>query len=137
MRSEKTNEPSRTHLARQQDIISAAIKIINTKGYAAASIMAIAKEANTSKSTVLYHFADKEALIGAVIGSAYSDGAAYMKPRIDAATTMSGKLEAYIVSNIEYLALHTEQIAAVTQIMLNPPAVVYGSESVRLLEQLF
>jgi len=99
--------------------------------------MTIAKQAQTSKSTVLYHFASRDELIQAVIGSVYSDGAAYMKPRIDAVATMKDKLHAYIVSNIEYLALHTEQIAAVHQIVLNTPSADYGADSVQRLEQLF
>lgn len=134
MRSEKL---SRTQLARRTDIIEAAIRIINTSGYAAASILTIAKEAGTSKSTVLYHFETKEALLQAVVGSAYADGAAYMKPRIDAETSMAGKLHAYIVSNLEYLAQHSAQIAAVHQVMLNTPAVLYGGESEDRLTQLF
>ncbi len=134
MRSDKL---SRTQVARRKDIVEAAIHVINTRGYAEASIMAIAKQAGTSKSTILYHFANKDELIKAIVGSAYADGAAYMKPRIDAETSMSGKLHAYIVSNLEYLAQHTAQIASVHQIMLNTPTAEYGSESIDRLEQLF
>ncbi|HSX42747.1 MAG TPA: TetR/AcrR family transcriptional regulator [Candidatus Saccharimonadales bacterium] len=134
MRSDKL---SRTQVARRKDIVEAAIRVINTRGYTAASIMTIAKEAATSKSTVLYHFSSKEKLITAIVGSAYADGAAYMKPRIDAEVTMSGKLQAYIASNLEYLAQHTAQIAAVHQIMLNTPATAYGNESIDRLEKLF
>jgi len=136
MRSEST-KLTRTQQIRQQDLIAAAIRVINTKGYAATSIMAIAKEAQTSKSTVMYHFTSKEDLLAAVIGTVYADGAAYMKPRIDAATTMAAKLEAYIISNIEYLAQHADQIAAVHQIMLNSPLADYSGNAVELLELLF
>ena len=137
MRSEKATKLTRIQQIRRQDIIDAAARTINRDGYAAASIMTIAKAAGVSKGTIMYHFASKEELIAAIVGTVYADGAAYMKPRIDAAATMAGKLQAYITSNIEYLAYHAEQIAAVHQIMLNTPLVDYGGNAVDLLELLF
>lgn len=137
MRSKKEEKFTRIQQVRRQDIIEAAVKVINRDGYAAASIMTIAKQARVSKGTIMYHFASKEELIAAVVGTAYADGAAYMKPRIDAAVTMTEKLRAYITSNIEYLAQHTEQIAAVHQVILNTPQVDYSGNAVDLLELLF
>ena len=137
MRSEKEPKLTRIQQIRRQDIIDAAVKNINRGGYAAVSIMTIAKEAGVSKGTIMYHFASKEELIDAIVGATYAEGAAYMKPRIDAAETMSGKLQAYITSNIEYLARHADRIAAVHQVMLNTPSVDYGGNAVDLLELLF
>ncbi len=137
MRSDNKIQLTRIQQVRRQDIIDAAIRAINADGYAATSLTAIAKEAGVSKSTIMYHFSDKAELIAAIVGTVYADGAAYMKPRIDAVAHMSDKLEAYITSNIEYLAEHAEQIAAVHQIMLSTPAVNYGGNAVDLLELLF
>ena len=128
---------TRTQQIRQQDIIDAATKVVSQQGYSAASIAAIATEIGVSKGTIMYHFASKEELITAIVGKAYAEGAAYMKPRIDAASTMMAKLEAYITSNIEYLAQHAEQISAVHQIILNRPLVDYSGNAIELLERLF
>jgi len=135
----RSNYPAetRTQQVRRRDIIDAAVKVINTQGYASASIMAIATAAHASKGTVMYHFGSKEELISAVVRTAYGDGAAYMKPRIDAAASMAEKLRAYITSNLEYIASHAQQIAAVHQIMLNTPFVDYSGNAVDLLQQLF
>lgn len=137
MRSENDKKLTRIQQIRRQDIIDAAIKKINQDGYAATSIMTIAKEAGVSKGTIMYHFASREELIEAIVGTVYAEGAAYMKPRIDAVETMTDKLQAYITSNIEYLAQHADHIAAVHQVMLNTPSVNYSGNAVDLLELLF
>jgi len=137
MRSKKEALSTRIQQVRQRDIIDAAVNIINADGYAAASIMSIANEAKVSKGTVMYHFASKEELIAAIVETAYVEGAAYMKPRIDAAVTISDKLIAYITSNIEYLAQHAKHIAAVHQVILSTPSVDYSGNAVDLLELLF
>jgi len=136
VRSEN-NKLTRIQQIRRQDIIDAAIKVVNRDGYISASIMSIAKEAQVSKGTILYHFASKEALFSNIIHTAYAEGAAYMKPRIDAAQTMTEKLAAYITSNIEYLAQHTDQIAAVHQVMLGTAFDDFSGNAVDLLELLF
>jgi AcrR family transcriptional regulator len=137
MRSKKEAKPTRIQQVRRQDIVNAATKIINRDGYMATSIMAIAKEAGVSKGTIMYHFATKDELIDAIVRAAYTEGAAYMKPRIDAAKSMADKLKAYITSNIEYLAQHADQIAAVHQVMLSTPLIDYSGNAVDLLELLF
>lgn len=137
MRSKKEQPITRIQQVRRRDIVEAAIKVINTNGYAATSIQSIAKEANVSKGTILYHFTSKDELIASIVTTAYVEGAAFMKSRINAAVTMSDKLRAYISSNIEYLSQHTEQIAAVHQVVLNTPVADYGGNAVDLLELLF
>lgn len=128
---------TRTQQARRLQILEATIAVINTTGYASASIATIAKQAGASKSTVLYHFATKEQLIAAVIGSIYEDSARFMRPHIDAATTLPAKLDSYIMSNIRYIAQHTAQIAAVHKIVSEQPIPEHTDASVRLLQQLF
>lgn len=115
------NSPAvtRTQRARREDIISAAITVINQDGYASSSIDKIAKEAGTNKSTVLYHFGSKDALNKAIVGTLFEDGAAYMGTYIVAAHTYSDKLRAYITSNLQFISEHVEHIAAVHQIQKN------------------
>jgi len=137
MRLNNDSNLTRTQQVRRQDIIDAAIRVINAHGYAAASIQAVSQEANVSKGTVMYHFGSKEGLITAIVHNTFQEGAAYMKPRIDAATSMRDKLTAYITSNIAYIGQHVQQITAVHQVILNIPTAAYDDTSVYLLAQLF
>ncbi|GAA5010762.1 TetR/AcrR family transcriptional regulator [Acinetobacter puyangensis] len=53
--------------ARPQEIIEAAFRIFSVHGYAAATMMQIAKEAGVAKGTLFLYFPTKEALFRAVI----------------------------------------------------------------------
>lgn len=75
--------------------------------------------------------------MAAVVGSIYEDGAAYMKPRIDAATSTPEKLQVYIELNIEFIALHTAHIAAISVISAETAPHSYQDESARLLQHMF
>lgn len=108
---------TRTQRARRDDIVTAAITVINRDGYAAGSIDKIAREAKTSKSTVLYHFKTKDAIYAAVVSSLFADGAAYMAPFIVAAETPPDKLRAYLSSNLRFIADHATHISAVHRIV--------------------
>jgi AcrR family transcriptional regulator len=75
------------------------------EGYAAASIERIAKEAGTSKSTVLYHFKTKEAINRSVGQLLSENGAAYMTERIMAVDSSRERLQAhYLSSNLRFVA---------------------------------
>jgi AcrR family transcriptional regulator len=127
---------TRTQLARRDDIIAAAIRVINRDGYAAASIDRIAAEAGVHKSTVLYHFKYKQAINDAVIGTIFEDGAAYTGPLVVAARSYREKLRAYITSNLRYIAEHVEQITAIHQIIQNVGVGPGKNPAVAPLEQL-
>src|SRR5215470_6669436 len=94
---------TRTQRARREDIVAAAIGVIHRDGYAAASIERIAKEAATSKSTVLYHFKTKEAINAAVVRLLFDNGAAYMTERILAEESRRERLRAYLSSNLRFI----------------------------------
>lgn len=125
MRSD--HEETRTQRARRQDIVKAAITVLNQQGYAKCSVDLIAKAAGTTKSTVLYHFGSKEAIFEAVMGEAYEDGARYMVPYIAAASSMHDKLHAYIGSNLRYIASNREHISAIHQILVGAMPHMPGS----------
>jgi AcrR family transcriptional regulator len=75
------------------------------EGYAAASIERIAKEAGTSKSTVLYYFKSKEAINRSVGQLLSENGAAYMTERIMAVDSSRERLQAhYLSSNLRFVA---------------------------------
>lgn len=121
MRSESVPEPplTRTQRARREDIVAAAITVLDRDGYAAASIERIAKEAATSKSTVLYHFKTKEAINEAVVRLLYDNGGAYMTERIMAENSRPDMLRTYLSSNLRFIAENRAHVRAVNRIVQN------------------
>src|SRR5215467_12079979 len=115
MRSEARNGSrlTRTQRARRDDIVQAAIAVLDRDGFAAASIDRIAMEAGTSKGTVLYHFKTKEAMYESVVAALYEAGAAYMTERILAAPGFRPKLHAYLNSNLQFIADNAAHVRAV------------------------
>ncbi len=138
MKSVISHNPPLTRIqkARRDDIISAAITVINRDGYASSSIEKIASQAGTNKSTVLYHFKSKTALNEALVGTLFEDGAKYMGPFIVAAQSYRDKLKAYITSNLTFIAEHANHIAAVHQIQKYVAPSGGNDEPVNWLEQM-
>jgi TetR/AcrR family transcriptional regulator len=129
-------ELTRTQQARRDDIIAAAIAVIDRDGYAAASIDKIAKEAKTSKSTVLYHFKTKQAINNAVVSALFEHGAAYMTRQINEADSRRDKLHAYLTSNFRFIAEHAAHVRAVHRIQENASIQIDGDDAVAPLRQL-
>jgi AcrR family transcriptional regulator len=108
--------------ARREQIVRAAIDTIADLGYANASYAQIAKRAGLSSTGLIsYHFRSKDDLIEQVVAEVVAAGQAYQAPRVDAAGTARGKLRAYIESNIEFMATHPEDIAAVAYVLAALP----------------
>lgn len=103
--------------ARRAQIVAAAVETIAEVGYARASMARIASRAGISRGLISYHFAGKAELINQVFTTVYTDGATFMGPRIDAETTPTGRLRAYITSNLEYMRAHPERMVAVVEIL--------------------
>ena len=123
---------TRTQRARRDDIVRAAIVVLDRDGFGAASIDRIAAEAGTSKGTVLYHFKTKEALYESVVAALYEAGAAYMTERIMAAPGFLPKLHAYLTSNLQFIADNAAHVRAVhriiqgTGVQVEDPTAVSG-----------
>jgi AcrR family transcriptional regulator len=108
--------------SRRQEIVDAAIHTLATHGYAATSFARIMDAAGLSSTRMIsYHFADKAALMGAIVESAIRGAAAVMVPSMEAESTMRGKLAAYIHSNLMFLLEHREAARAVIEIISNAP----------------
>lgn len=65
---------------------------------------------------ISYHFAGKQDLIRQIVEDVYHTGAAFILERIKAQTTASGRLRAYLESNLEFLREHPTDLAALTEI---------------------
>lgn len=127
---------TRTQQARRADIIAAAIELLDREGVTAASTDQIARQARTSKSTVLYHFKTKDAIFEAVVADLYTRGAAYMSDELMARARQRDRLQAYLESNLRFIANHRSHVNAVLKIVQNTPIEVDGYRPVGPLRQL-
>jgi AcrR family transcriptional regulator len=106
-----------TNQARRAQIMQAAIDTIADIGYAKASFAKITERAGLSSPRLIsYHFANKDELIHEIVVHVFTAGAAYMAERMAAASTVSGKLRAYLEANLEFLRDHPADIATLTEI---------------------
>lgn len=111
--------PSFIEAARRTQLIECAGETIATVGYAQASLAQIAKRANISKSVITYYFGSKEELIEQVVEDMYAAATSFMGPQIAAERTAMTRLQAYLRSNIAYIAAHRMQMMAIIDIVLN------------------
>lgn len=105
--------------ARRKQFVDCTIDAIADLGLPRASLAEIARRAGVSKAAILYHFDSRDRLIDAVIDAVLDEGAEHMASRIQAAETPAGELRAYIESNIDYIASHPRQVAALVAITMN------------------
>jgi AcrR family transcriptional regulator len=128
--------PTRIQQVRRDDVVRAAVAVVDRDGYAAASIARIAEEAGTSKGTVLYHFSNRAAVDQAVVDGLFADGAAYMGERILAAGSVRDRLAAYVSSNLRFIGERAAHVRAVHAILANTRAAAGGGEAVGWLRDL-
>ena len=105
--------------ARRQQIIAAAIATVTAVGYGQASLARIADQAQISKSVISYHFANKDELLEQVVVQVVDDWAAFMRPFLEAETTATGRLAAYIRSRLAYMRDNHTRLIAVAEIIVN------------------
>jgi AcrR family transcriptional regulator len=108
--------------ARRTQIIAATIDLLATEGITGTSFGRIVKAAGLSSTRLIsYHFATKEALLQAVTTAVVTEATATMRPALDAQPTATGKLEAYIRSNLTFLAAYPKHAKAVVEIARATP----------------
>ncbi|MEW9548117.1 TetR/AcrR family transcriptional regulator [Nonomuraea sp. NPDC050783] len=134
MRSSGTRQAATE--ARKAQIASAAIAVLAERGYAETTFEAICEHAGlSSKRLITYHFAGKDRLLEAVVQQVVADAAAFMRPALEAATGPRAQLEAFIRSNLAFVAAHPTHVRAVQQIAFNQ-APVGGPERDAALARL-
>jgi TetR/AcrR family transcriptional regulator len=97
--------PTFTEQARRQQLVDATIDQVTRKGYAGASLSAIAEAAGITKAAVLYHFATKDALVDA----AYVHALTLLTDDVGAAVDAAGvpeKPAAYVRAMVGHLRVH-------------------------------
>lgn len=116
MRSSQEKPPTFTQSARRAQIVSCAIEVVSEVGWAQTSIRKIADRVGVAMSAVLYHFGNKDNLVDAIVEEMYRTALAVVVPAVDAESTASGKLSAYIRANVAYFDTHRVHLTALTQI---------------------
>jgi TetR/AcrR family transcriptional regulator, fatty acid metabolism regulator protein len=116
MRSTRGGGRTFTEEARRAQIIERAIELVAEVGYANASVSRIAERSGVAKSVVLYHFAGKDELVGAMVTRIFTAAAEAMIPSIDAEPTAAGRLRAYVRSNLGFIERHREYALALLDI---------------------
>ncbi|MEV5507404.1 TetR/AcrR family transcriptional regulator [Streptomyces orinoci] len=109
-----------TEEARRAQIVGAAIEVLADAGYAKATFSRIAKQAGLSSTGMIsYHFSGKDDLMREVAAEVLRVAEAYMLPRIQAESSYSGRLRAYIESNVALLEVHPKHLPALAEVMTN------------------
>jgi TetR/AcrR family transcriptional regulator, fatty acid metabolism regulator protein len=105
-----------TERARRVQIVECAIELVAETGYVQTSVSRIAERVGIAKSVVLYHFANKDELVGAIVTAIYAEAAGVIVPAIEAESTAAGKLRAYIRSNARFIDTHRAHALALLDI---------------------
>jgi AcrR family transcriptional regulator len=116
MRSDAGGPATFTQSARRAQIVAAAIDVIGEIGWAQTSIRKIADRVGIAMSAVLYHFGTRDNLVDAIVEEMYRTALSVIAPAVDAQSTATSKLTAYIRASIAYFDTHRSQLAALAQL---------------------
>jgi len=109
-----------TENARRAQIVEAAIQTIAELGFGRASFAQIARRAGLSSTGLIsYHFANKDEVITQVVTEAHAALGQFVGQRVQAQTTATAMLRAYIIAVVDFTAAHGVQMQALLQIFLN------------------
>lgn len=110
-------EPTFVEQARRRQILDGAIDLIAEQGFVNASIARIARRVGVAKSAVLYYFAAKDDLVGAIVQRVMAEAAEAMVPAVRAEPSATGRLSAYVRANCAFLDTHRTEAVALFEIM--------------------
>src|SRR5581483_3419520 len=105
--------------ARRAQIVDCAIDAIAELGFANASVDQFAKRVGVSKGVITYHFPTKDEIVDAVVAKVIAAGRAHMEPHILAETSAAGRLQAYIVSDLEFINANRKALIALVEIAMS------------------
>lgn len=114
--AKRGDEPTFIEQARRAQMIRCGNEEIAENGYAAASLVAIARRAGVSRGVISYHFADRDDLIDQIIAAFFADAFAFVMPRIEEKEGVRAQISAFIEANLEYLAAHPVEVRAASEI---------------------
>lgn len=89
-------------------ILNAGVKVFSKKGFDKASVDDIAKEAQTAKGTLYYHFKSKDEILMAIFEQGIEDFSSYLKKKIEKINLPSEKLEILVGAQIDYFSVNRD-----------------------------
>lgn len=96
-------------MSTHEDLRTIALAEFATAGYSATSLQRIAELAGLSKSSVLYHFASKEALLEAGVGPAI-DSMDEIITTMERTLPTPGRRREFIVEFVDFLLGHRDEV---------------------------
>jgi AcrR family transcriptional regulator len=119
MRSKSSPDgPSFLESARRAQIVDAAIETLAEEGYRAATLARIAARAKVSKSVIVYHFGGKDEVLEQVLAEVFGTATSVVRPRLEAESTASAKLRAYLEARVGFLATHRNHMLALFEVWM-------------------
>jgi AcrR family transcriptional regulator len=106
-------------VARRAQLVECAIDAIAELGLAKASLAEVARRAGVTKTTIFYHFANREALIHEVFATTLRQGGEFLTARTGQTTDPAAELRAYIEANVEYIGRYRKHVRVLTAIAMN------------------
>jgi TetR/AcrR family transcriptional regulator, fatty acid metabolism regulator protein len=108
---------------RREQIIDAAIGVIDATGVGSASVGAIAAWVGVSKGVVAYHYPSKDALLSAVASAVYDRARTAMASVLDNPTPRAA-LVRYIRSNLQWITHNPADVSALIALRAAGPEPV-------------
>jgi AcrR family transcriptional regulator len=101
----------------RERLLRAAIDVIAARGSSGASLSTIAQAAGTSKASVLYHFAGKDALLEATLATVLEGLVDRVAQAVSEAPSPGEAVFAYVRSMVGHLAGHPAHARAMTELL--------------------
>lgn len=116
---DSNDQPTRSFIetARRAQIIDEAVATIAELGFAQASLARIAKRARISAGVISYYFAGKDDLIAEVAAHVFAAGEAWVRPKVQQATTAREALRVFLIASVDYIATSPSNVLAMMNIV--------------------
>jgi AcrR family transcriptional regulator len=109
-----------TEQGRRAQIVQATIEVIAELGYAKTTFARIAERAGLSSTGLIsYHFANKSALIEAVLAEIGMGAHGRIAPRVEAEATVLGKLRVRVEAVLAWVSEYPAHVRALAEISTN------------------
>lgn len=105
--------------ARREQIIEAAIAVLNDVGFTGTSLAKIAQQAGISTALISYYFANKRELMEAVLGELVMSTIAQVGEEVEITQGYRDKLRRYIEVSVRHVCERPKEYVALLEIVFN------------------
>jgi len=99
-------------LARRDQLVTCALRVVARDGVGALSVSAVAREAGVSRGVVSYNVGDLPALLHEVVALVYTRGRDAVGPAVAAATDPAAAIEAFAGASLDFYVSHRSEMEA-------------------------